>query len=99
MLSRKPRIPEGAAMIRTTEVVNHQLREQNNPIDWTRLEKVVLNTMIDLKRDLGKWYSHDELLQFVLSSLNSQITADYKHGTKGLVKRMGWKRTKRKNIT
>ena len=97
-MAKKQRVTHSAAMIGVSRVVADQLREHNNPIDWFQLEKAIQVIMIELKRDLGKWYSHEERFQFVLNSLISQITADYMQGTKNLSKRMGWKRTKTKNV-
>jgi len=100
-MAKKQRPNENGARLHAAAVLDERLREQNNPIDWLQLHKALHYTMTDLNHDLGKWFKQEQLFEFAMDHLNRQIRTDYKHGLprgRWLLKRMGWKRTKTKNV-
>ena len=97
-MRKQPKMSVSGATIIIEKTVTYQLQEHYNPIDWIQLEKAMHAIMHDLKFEIGKWYSHDEIMDLVLKSITSQINTDYKQGVSRLAERYGWLRRKFRNV-
>jgi len=97
---RKPpvKMSASATNILVTKTVTTTLQDHGNPINWMQLHKAMQVIMHDLKNQLGKWYSHEELFNAAIKTINQQIATDYRHGVTNLPKRFGWLRRKHNNV-
>ena len=87
-----------ATNILVTKTVTTTLQDYGNPINWMQLHKAMQVIMQNLKHQLGKGYSHEELFNAAIKTINQQIATDYRYGVTDLPKRFGWLRRKHNNV-